>query len=1072
MYGEWTIDFTHPEYVSNGIFALTGPTGAGKSTILDAITLALYGQTPRLGKITTSTNEIMSRQTAECSSEVEFTSSLGHFRCTWAQHKARNNVDGNLVDATHEISDVTTGILIESKRSLVQKVVEEKTGMDFDRFTRSVLLAQGSFDTFLKAGAEEKSKILEQITGTQMYTRISKAVFEKHKEENEILIRLKAQLEEITPISQEEEIEYKRNIASYDTQEKEIKQTLTSHNEALNWLYTINNLEEELKTYHQQEDQLKIELEDFAPKREMLSKALKANELESTYKELTQLRNEVSSNEEEIQKALEKIKTLTTTQKEHETLLEEKQTLTTQAKEHEKNQRNIIKQVRSLDQAIDTQSQAITKYKDSHTKIKNVSKKISKEIEIKNTQLQAKEKELNVIKEFLQEHAKDNLLNTSLSGIETLLETLAEYNIKIENKKSDSSALAKTIATQETHINSLKKSLSEQEDSFKKLQELIIQEQQALNSLLKGKLLRDFYEDKESLKEIKSLQTKIHDLAHERRLLVDGNPCPLCGSLDHPYAQGNIPQKDDIDIAIEELTSFITSIEAKQDNIEELNDKEKAEQLRLGEDKEKERTALYSLEQLNNQYKEVNKAIKELKEDYDSKKDVLQNKCSEIGIQGVEFIEENILLNSLKEKLAQYNKYVSDKDSFTNEIATITHTLEEYKNSLANNNSRLEEIKSEIILLENDYHKKKDTRHELFQYKDCDIEESICLEAIEIAEKEEKRVKELLSSIHTELHALNTSVTTNSTRLEKDRASLLKKEPSFIEALTSFSFTDEKDFISSRLPLDQRNTLQATAKSLDDRKTTMRANIQSRTLSLTKEKEKQVTNESVDELSDKVESLQTELNTIVENRATINTALSQNEKIKMRGLEKQNEIKAKNKVVAKWSHLNTLIGSADGKKYRKFAQGITFELMVDHANKQLHKMSDRYLLLHDNSEPLELNIVDNYQAGEVRSIKNLSGGESFIVSLALALGLSQMSSKKVQVDSLFLDEGFGTLDEQSLETALETLSTLQQSGKLIGIISHVAGLKERISTQIQVTPINGGKSSIEGPGCAKINRTT
>ncbi len=107
---------------------------------------------------------------------------------------------------------------------------------------------------------------------------------------------------------------------------------------------------------------------------------------------------------------------------------------------------------------------------------------------------------------------------------------------------------------------------------------------------------------------------------------------------------------------------------------------------------------------------------------------------------------------------------------------------------------------------------RKRYRHELFQYKDCDIVESNCLEAIEIAENEENRVKELLSSIHTELHALNTSVTTNTTRLEKDRASLLKKEPSFIEALTSFSFTDEKDFISSRLPLDQRNTLQATAK--------------------------------------------------------------------------------------------------------------------------------------------------------------------------------------------------------------------------------------------------------------------
>jgi exonuclease SbcC len=171
----------------------------------------------------------------------------------------------------------------------------------------------------------------------------------------------------------------------------------------------------------------------------------------------------------------------------------------------------------------------------------------------------------------------------------------------------------------------------------------------------------------------------------------------------------------------------------------------------------------------------------------------------------------------------------------------------------------------------------------------------------------------------------------------------------------------------------------------------------------------------------------------------------------------------------RWERLHSLIGSGDGKKFRNFAQGLTFELMVAHANRQLQKMSDRYILVRDNSEPLELNVIDNYQAGEIRSTKNLSGGESFIASLALSLGLSSMSSRNVRVDSLFLDEGFGTLDEDALETALETLSGLQQDGKLIGIISHVPALKERIGTQIQLEAGSSGRSCLSGPGCRRIS---
>jgi exonuclease SbcC len=123
-------------------------------------------------------------------------------------------------------------------------------------------------------------------------------------------------------------------------------------------------------------------------------------------------------------------------------------------------------------------------------------------------------------------------------------------------------------------------------------------------------------------------------------------------------------------------------------------------------------------------------------------------------------------------------------------------------------------------------------------------------------------------------------------------------------------------------------------------------------------------------------------------------------------------------------------------------------------------------------KPLELNVIDNYQAGEIRSTKNLSGGEGFIVSLALALGLSQMASTNVRLDSSFLDEGFGSLDEEALETALDTLAELRQEGKLIGVISHVPALKERILTQIQVSPQSGGRSKISGPGCGKRQSAT
>jgi exonuclease SbcC len=177
---------------------------------------------------------------------------------------------------------------------------------------------------------------------------------------------------------------------------------------------------------------------------------------------------------------------------------------------------------------------------------------------------------------------------------------------------------------------------------------------------------------------------------------------------------------------------------------------------------------------------------------------------------------------------------------------------------------------------------------------------------------------------------------------------------------------------------------------------------------------------------------------------------------------------AQKKAQEKWERLNALIGSADGSKFSRIAQSITFESLLRFANMSLSRMSDRYVLVRDDtnaSKPLELAVIDTYQAGERRPVANLSGGESFIVSLALALGLSEMSSGRARIDSLFIDEGFASLDEDYMEAALQTLSALgSREGKLVGVISHVEALKERIDVQIEVKKLSGGRSTLAGPG--------
>lgn len=218
----------------------------------------------------------------------------------------------------------------------------------------------------------------------------------------------------------------------------------------------------------------------------------------------------------------------------------------------------------------------------------------------------------------------------------------------------------------------------------------------------------------------------------------------------------------------------------------------------------------------------------------------------------------------------------------------------------------------------------------------------------------------------------------------------------------------------------------------------------------------------VSELKQKTEDLATE-------SGKIDTKLKLDEECRKRKNDLIEELKDAESKKQKWERLNTWLGGSSGERFKRYAQGITLRQLLKVSNPHLVDMTQgRYEMVWnpEGSDASELlpSIVDKDQGGETRPVTNLSGGERFQVSLALALGLSEMSSDRLSVDSLFLDEGFGTLDGKNLESALDTLCRLQQDGKLIGIISHVTEVGDRISTQIEVRKVGGGLSVLEGAG--------
>ncbi|MCE5265656.1 MAG: AAA family ATPase [Deltaproteobacteria bacterium] len=1208
--GEWQVDFTHPAYASDGIFAITGPTGAGKTTIMDAVCLALYGSTPRLGKVTKGGNEIMSRQTGECFAEVTFETAKGRYCCHWSQRRAHKKPDGELQQSRHEIADAESGRVLESKINQVGVFIEKVTGMDFGRFTRSMLLAQGGFAAFLQASPNERSPILEQITGTEIYSQISIQVHERRVAEQEKLDLMQAELKGIRILGEEEERELQNRLKEKQVLEADLAGKLKEMTGALAWIAGMAALAKELGELEKQRQAFEERRQVFAPEAQKLEKARKALGLEGDYRSVMVVRELQAREAKELQDALA---ILPEKEKAGAAALAARSAadgLLNEARDRQAKEGEIIKRVRDLDVRLDEQRKQLTEKTNAILEIEKQAKTYSDSIGSNEQELKKVHAALKTLEEYRTRHAADAVLATQFGVIERGFAGLDIVQTKYSNALKElsraagkkESALAARVAKEADHekarlafekkqtaLKDLADAITvllrgrdigqwrEDLDAFKERERLLVQIGETVSRMdrattaldaLKATLEQSIARHAAILNEIKScgdqkillekeiaaleiqvsLLSRIRDLEAERKRLEDGRPCPLCGATEHPYAKGNLPVLNQAESDLKERKEGLKAVSQRLSELEagrvktaadiQHAEKETAEKKAALDADQEQCIAMLSklnleasptersgrirgeieavlakiaetakmvalVEEKGRQEKSAQAALEEARKTLDNAGKALQEARHNLETAGLDherLTKECAGLTAESEKARAavledvkplgvseippdgFSDLLKDltrrKDSWQAKEAEKT-ALEkkagELKAAVETHQALLDKLEEDVALRYKDRDGMKGehetlgaSRRTLFGEKNADGEEKRLSNLVDQANAKREKAREDYGLIEKEIGTLKERIGSLQERTAQRAAELNQTEQHVLARIQGAGFADEADYLSARLTEEERASLAEREQSLLKEKTEMEARRKDKADTLAHERAKRLTDQSAEALAEKVAAGDAELKKLGLDIGGIHQILSDNERQKGSQRERLKAIDVQKMEWSRWDELHSLIGSADGKKFRNFAQGLTFEMMTYHANRRLREMTDRYLLIRDAEQPLELNVIDNYQAGEIRSTKNLSGGESFIVSLALALGLSQMASRNVRVDSLFLDEGFGTLDEDALETALETLAGLRQDGKLIGVISHVAALKERIGTQIQVAPESGGRSSLSGPGCRRI----
>jgi exonuclease SbcC len=944
-------------------------------------------------------SELMSTDTLDSFCEVTFELNGRAYRSRFEQQRKENEYSYNMY------LHASNSLLCKGISSVTTKI-EELIGVNFQQFTQSMVLSQGLFDKFLKSEADERLQLLERVVSTEVYAEISKNVYRRALKERQTFERMEVSLKNLVYLEPQKRKAIEERVVLLEKEKSS---------------YNIDKL---MHTYSEKVafDELTLKSKEYKSELERLQKVLISRQTEEK-----QYKNFMQFSVAE-KKKIEQAKLL-----DHELLFSNKNFLNVKSEiERTQQELNFIEQnIKKNDEelsAFNVRQTLLKKELEAFTNMTHLQQNHT----LIASKFNERHKHQVELKKF-QAQAYEELDDSELTEKVALLEK-SFFDLDRKMKSQNIEKVEQQNFILKNKISKLleKERIEKSQLSLTKLKEeleLRIEDIKSQNSKI-DKDKSDLAEMITQLEEKMLLEKRIIDYEKDRAELKDNVPCPLCGSKDHPL--------------------FSEKIEP---NRTEALLKEKRE--------EQEKLLVVYIEN-EKKIVELQSEVKHIEEKLlEEKKNLMPLRDLKGDVQALKGEQ-----NAVEKQLSSFKYQQDELSMLKSRLSSSREELSQLRVQIQKNKNRKEiEETLQTKIKELSYYLIKTLRN---YNVELDANSLLVLDAKRTQyEKLSKELKELMQKI-TPIEGQKMQNISRKSYIEESLRSLKKR--------ASIQECDMLLMKQNRTALMGEKSIETYSAELDKKLKEQQERYEEfKDLKNKFEQQKSLYFSSMEELEKKqklkllsFDTLEKEKNLVLQRLSVTNQELGvlqeqiaqDKANIKKRE-EEENSLEEQERIATEWNKLNELIGSENGEKYQVYVQGQTLSKLIEEANRYLEQLNKRYLLAIKDMNSLELEVIDLEQDRSRRGVRTLSGGESFIVSLALSLGLLELNSEQIALNTLFLDEGFETLDEETLQQVLETLSTFKSAGKVIGVISHIPLLKEQIKTQITIVKQANGESGLQ-----------